>query len=334
MSSFESESPRVSDGAGAQDALTVATGFMSALDANDADALAPCFAEDGTWWVDTGFDRAAGAFDVDPGPERPWPLHGLMDARQKVELLRSLPQRFPGGCRQILRRSFAGGDIAVLEVEGDGMFLGERPYRNRYCFVVDVREGLVQSVREYLDTAHSAHVFDGRNLERRSEAPEPVIDVLSGRTDLTPAEAVVARFLGALNAASPEALFEACTPDATWWQDGGRIRTEGPEAPVNEDADLIIVGKARVSVRGQRISAFPASYPDGFRMLPHRIIEDSRFGDTGLVAVEVTGHGRRNGALYQNRYAFVLTVEGGLIREVREYCDTRHAFDVYGVDRL
>jgi ketosteroid isomerase-like protein len=306
---------------------------MTALDANDADAVRRCFAPGGTWWVDTGWDRAAGDQAVDPGADRSWPLHGLMDAGEKSELLRGLPERFPGGCRQHLRRGFAGGDVAVLEVEGDGRFLGERPYRNRYCFTVEVRDGLVVSVREYLDTAHSAAVFDGRGLDRRSEAPEPTADVLAGRLDLSDAEAVVARFLRALNDADPDALVAACTGDATWWADGGRERTAGPEGPVEADPELLVVGKVPIRLRAPRVAAFKESYPDGFRLRAHRITADDDFGSSGLVAAEVAGHGRRAGRLYQNRYVFVLRVEADAIAEVREYCDTRHAFDVYGIDR-
>jgi ketosteroid isomerase-like protein len=315
--------------------LDVATEFLRALDANDADRVRRCFAPEGTWWVDTGFDRAAGDFHVDPGEDRPWPLHGRMDAAQKTALLASLPERFPGGVRQHLRRSFAGGDVAVLEVEGDGMFLGERPYTNRYCFLVEVRAGLVHAVREYLDTAHSAAVFDGRNLDRRTEAAEPTTDVLTGRTDLTEPERIGHGFLSALNNADPEALFATCTSDATWWHDGGRIRPDGPDGPVAHDGgQLVLVGKVPVSVRGARIGAFKDTYPEGFVVRAHRVTAADDFGDSGLIAVEAAGHGRRAGGLYQNRYAFVLRAEEGLIAEVREYCDTRHAFDVYGIDRL
>jgi ketosteroid isomerase-like protein len=315
--------------------LDVATGFMTALDANDAEWVARCFAPGGTWWVDTGFDRAAGDFYTDPGADRPWPLHGLMDAAEKTAVLAGLPERFPGGCKQTLTRSFAGGDIAVLEVDGDGWFLGERHYTNRYCFLVEVRDGLVWAVREYLDTAHAAHVFEGQNLDRHTEAPEPTADVLTGRDDLTEAEKVAHRFLSALNNASPEDLFAACTPDASWWQDGGRIRTDGPAAPVAEDGgDCVLVGRAPISLRGLGIAKFKETYPDGFTVRAHRVTADDNFADTGLVAIEATSHGRRTGGLYQNRYAFVLRVEGRLIAEIREYCDTRHAFDVYGIDRL
>lgn len=314
--------------------LAVGRGLLAALDANDADGVRRWFAPGGTWWVDTGLDRAAGCQDADPGPDRPWPLHGLMDAQAKCDLLASVPERFPGGVRQHVRRAFAGGDVAVLEVEGDGLFLGERPYRNRYCFVVQVREGLATGLREYLDTAHSAAVFDGRHLDRRSRAEPRAPSYRSPGTGL---HGIVDRFLACLTDADGARLLGLCTPDATWWADGGRLRTAGPEAPVDLDADLVVVGRVPVVDRAVRIGRLRETYPDGLRLAAHRVVVDDDPG-SGLVVAEVVGHGvHRSGRTYQNRYAFVLRIEGtdrGLrIAEVREYCDTRHAFDVYGIDR-
>ncbi|WGX96354.1 nuclear transport factor 2 family protein [Nocardioides sp. L-11A] len=317
-------------------ALAPALRLMAALDANDAEGVRRCFAPDGTWWVDTGLDRAAGLLDVDPGDDRPWPLHGLMPAQAKCDLLRSVPERFPGGVRQHVRRSFAGGDVAVLEVEGDGLFLGERPYRNRYAFVITVRDGTVTSLREYLDTAHSAAVFDGRGLDRRSRAPEPVDDVLAEVRDGGPAgpgERLAADFLDALEAADGDRLLALCAPTATWWADGGRVRTAGPEAPADPDAELVVVGRVPVAVRAPRIGALRTTFPDGLRLRAHRVVTDDDVAGSGLVAVEVQGHGvHRRGGTYQNRYVFVLRAEAGRLAEIREYCDTRHAFDVYGID--
>ena len=153
--------------------LTTAHEFIDRLDRNDASALADICDRTGTWWVDTGLDRAAGVPGHDPGADRPWPLHGTMSLGEKVELLRGLPDRFPGGCRQRRWNSFGDDHRAVVEVEGNGRYLGTTRYANRYAFVVDSSDGIVRHVREYLDTAHAASVFQGRNLERRTVAPTP-----------------------------------------------------------------------------------------------------------------------------------------------------------------
>lgn len=306
--------------------LDVAHSFMSALDANDAEGVRAWMAPGATWWVDTGLDRASGVFGVDPGEHRPWPLHGEMDAQVKCDGLAGVRERFPGGVRQIVRRSFASGPFAVLEVAGDGLYRSERPYRNRYCFVIQVADGLVRSVREYLDTRHAADVFDGRHLDRRSEAAHPPAAVITARS--APGRAALA-LLEEISTGDQDAFFALFAPDATWWADGGRDRRwSDVEGPVDRDPDLLVVGRVLVSQRGERISQLQAAYVDGLRVRAHRLIE----GDAGLVCVEAIGEGTRrvNGRRYQNRYAFVLAVrDDGLIDEVREYCDTQHAFDVY-----
>lgn len=314
----------------AEDAHDIALSFMSALDANDAEAVRAHMAPGATWWVDAGLDRASGTFGSDPGDYRAWPLHGEMDAQLKCDGLMGVRERFPGGVRQIVRRSFAAGRFAVLEVAGGGLYLGERPYRNRYCFVIETGDGLVRSVREYLDTRHAADVFDGRHLDRRSDASHEPGEAIaphgaSGRAALA--------LLDAISQGDQGAFFALFTPDATWWADGGADRRwSDVEGAVDRNPDVLVVGRVLVSQRGERISQLQSAYVDGLRLRAHRLTEDG--SGAGLVCVEAIGEGtrRENGRRYQNRYAFVLSVKAdGLIEEVREYCDTQHAFDVYGL---
>jgi hypothetical protein len=50
-------------------------------------------------------------------------------------------------------------------------------------------------------------------------------------------------------------------------------------------------------------------------------------GDT--VIVELTNRGKTaNGKLYENEYCFVFELESGKIRRIREYVDTKKAFDI------
>lgn len=310
--------------------LARAQALVAALDRNDGPAAAAQFAPDAVWWVDTGHDRAAGRFGHDPGQDRPWPLHGQMRADAKCRRLSGIGEVFPGGLRQIERRAFAGGDLAVVEAEGDGLYRGERPYRNRYAFVVAVGPSGVTELREYMDTAHAADVFDGLRLDRRSEAPplaapRPVAATAAGEAALA--------FIDAIGAADPVRLRALCTDDATWWADGGAERTEGPEAPVARAPDRLHAGRVLVADRAALVGGLTHAFPQGFALRPHRLIEQDGITDSGLVAIETEAEGRhRSGRLYQNRYCWVFSVDRGLIREVREYCDTRHGFDVFHSD--
>lgn len=251
-------------GMSSREALRVAQAFMHALDANDAGAVRAWMASGATWWVDTGLDRAAGRFGHDPGDDRPWPLHGEMDAAEKSDLLAGVPDRFPGGVRQTVRRAFAGDDIAVLEVAGDGMFLGERPYRNRYCFVVRVADGRVAQVREYLDTRHAASVFEGRNLDRRTQLdaqqfPEaPIIPPSALREDpnrsfSAPSRAV--RVFSATPAATPPS-----TPPSGRTTARSSARDETRSAHSREDPNCSNLG---VWPAVRVFSASPATTPNG-----------------------------------------------------------------------
>lgn len=315
--------------------LDVALDFMSALDANDAARVGALMTPDATWWVDTGSDRVSGRFGVDPGDDRPWPLHGEMSASAKAAALAGVPDRFPGGVRQTVRRSFAGGGVAILEVAGDGLYRGRRPYRNRYCFAIDVAGDRVVRVREYLDTQHAADVFEGRHLDRRTTLPAQQFPAETMEAH-TSGASLALRLLAAISAADQDAFLALFTPGATWWADGGRDRRwSDAEAPVDPAPDILVVGRVLVSQRGARIPGLRTAYRDGLRIEAHRITEDDDYARSGLVCVEAVSEGVRaaGGRVYQNRYAFVLTVSpDGLIDEVREYCDTRHAFDVYELD--
>jgi ketosteroid isomerase-like protein len=311
----------------APSAVARATTFIDALDRNDAEALRAIADPAGTWWVDTGLDRASGADGVDPGADRPWPLHGTMGLGEKLALLDGLPSRFPDGCRQRRWNAFGGDDVAVVEVDGDGTYLGGRPYRNRYAFVITVADGRVQSVREYLDTEHAAQVFSGRHLDRRTEAPAPIPS-----TDLPdgPLADLARRFVAGVEAANPGDIAPLMHDDATWWADSGVDRDagrrdiepyRGPRAP--------LVGLAMAHDRIVHLPGITSMFEDGWHLVVRRLV----IGED-IVAVEAASDGLRSGgARYQNRYCFVLDVRDGRISHIREYCDTRHAFDVFRVPR-
>lgn len=308
-------------------ALDTATQLIQALDRSDPEAMRVLFAADAYWWVDTGHDRASGSLATDPGDDRPWPLHGRMDAQDKCDSLRGVRQRFPLGVRQHIRRAFADDSTAVIEVEGDGLFLGLTQYANRYAFVIEVVDNQVTAVREYLDTAHSADVFHGAHLDRSS------VDDLHDHRHVAPASSVLqeraAAFLGAISAADGDAVLALCAPAATWWADTGKARGEGPEAPAQRNPDVVVIGRVPVTARAPRISNLRNEFPAGLTVAPVSYVESGN-----LLAVEARGDGvRQGGNRYQNRYVFTLGFDAEQqITEVREYCDTRHAFGVYDLD--
>ena len=59
-------------------------------------------------------------------------------------------------CRDVavdLRRVFADGDSVVVEMRLGATLAHGGAYDNEYCFVFELRDGLIWRVREYMDTA-------------------------------------------------------------------------------------------------------------------------------------------------------------------------------------
>lgn len=307
----------------------LATEFIAALDANDADWMAKLIDPRGSWWVDSGLDRSCGVRGYDPGTNRAWPVHGTMNLGEKVELLRGIRTRFPAGVRQIEWNSFGIGQYTLIEVDGDGVTSGGRHYRNRYAFVIEISGGKVLHVREYLDTHHAVNTFEGRNVDRRGVAPDlenDVIEQIGQGTD------VALAFAAAIDRADTEAMRAISTPDSVWWGDAGHDRARGDRsAPIESDPRKFLVGNAHVHDRAAVLPQLRSSFSDGWSLRPWRV-----FGDGSSVALEAESHGirvRKDGTtkLYQNRYCFVLELSGDKVARVREYCDTLHAFDVFGI---
>jgi len=55
----------------------------------------------------------------------------------------------------------AEGDRVAIEGTGRGRLRNDRDYDNTYHFLMTVRDGRVESVREYMDSQHVAEVFSG-----------------------------------------------------------------------------------------------------------------------------------------------------------------------------
>ncbi len=304
-------------------AVSVARNFIQALDRNDVEGLATFCAPNGTWWVDSGLDRASGVHRHDPGDDRPWPLHGTMSLVEKVAMLRHLPKRFPAGIRQRPWNVFGDDRFAVVEVEGDGLYLGERPYQNRYAFVIEVVDGLVADVREYLDTAHAADVFDGRHLDRRTTGAVPIAATIVPIDEM---QRLALAFGAAIGAGDGDAIEALAAPDATWWADSGRRRDIGAhDRPADSAPDRAVIGKVPLSLRLPLIGAFAGSFAS-WTAVPIAVVSDGP-----MAALQLASHAplADGSGVYQNRYCFILIADvDGRLCAVREYCDTLHGFDI------
>lgn len=95
-------------------------------------------------------------------------------------------------------------------------------------------------------------------------------------------------------------------PDASWWIPGIGTWTTQQLADGMAAADKCFVGRVTANILGVTAE-----------------------GDR--VAVESTSQADIvNGTVYNNRYHCLVLFKGGVIQEVREYCDTKYAADMLG----
>lgn len=66
---------------------------------------------------------------------------------------------FPEGLRFTVLSAIAEADRVAVEAESYGKVADGRIYNNHYHFLVELRDGKVQAVREYLDSGHAEEIL-------------------------------------------------------------------------------------------------------------------------------------------------------------------------------
>ncbi len=122
----------------------IVLGFFENLSSGNLDAALDAMADTATWWV-------AGNFA----------LSGTKTKKEFAELLKGLGSAMPEGLRITPKGITAEGDRVALEAESYGKHANGKIYQNQYHFLVEVRDGKIQAVREYLDTMHANEVLVG-----------------------------------------------------------------------------------------------------------------------------------------------------------------------------
>ncbi len=88
-------------------------------------------------------------------------LAGTKTKAQFTELVKGIGAAMPKGLRVTPKGITAEGDRVALEAESYGETAGGKVYNNMYHFLIEVRGGKIQAVREYLDTIHAQDVLVG-----------------------------------------------------------------------------------------------------------------------------------------------------------------------------
>lgn len=102
---------------------------------------------DATWWIG--------------GKVELFPLAGTKSKKEIGEILMSLIPGTKDGLSITPHGMVAEGDKVAVEAESLGVLGNGRTYNNFYHFLITVRDGKIASVKEYLDTMHTADVLKG-----------------------------------------------------------------------------------------------------------------------------------------------------------------------------
>lgn len=116
--------------------------FFEKFSTGDMEATLAMMADSATWWV-------AGSF----------PLSGTRDKKQFRELLGGIAEACTGPIKITPKGVTAEGDRVAVEAESYVKLKNGRVYNNQYHFLIEVRGGKIERVREYLDTMHTNAIF-------------------------------------------------------------------------------------------------------------------------------------------------------------------------------
>jgi ketosteroid isomerase-like protein len=132
----------------ASDAKQVIRRYLDVLLAGDLDAIRDCFAEDAVWTIKGELPIAG-----------PWRGRAQIVDEFLAKVAGALYE--PGSQRFDFPTLIGDGDTVALEWRVQARTARHEHYDNCYCGVFVVRDGKIQEVREYLDTAYAARKLFG-----------------------------------------------------------------------------------------------------------------------------------------------------------------------------
>lgn len=119
--------------------------FFSRFTARDVAGALALMTEDCTWGIPGKPDRMATAGD---------------HSKERIaRLFHRMLEQLPGGLKMTVKSMVAEGDRVAAEVESEGDLKNGRRYRQQYHFAIELADGRIRSVREYLDTQHAYDVW-------------------------------------------------------------------------------------------------------------------------------------------------------------------------------
>jgi uncharacterized protein len=143
--------------------LNVIQNAFQALASYDPDRISAVFTEDAEWLSPPG-NATAVALEA---------THHMVGRKAIARFFsEDLPRLFARDLAVALHGLHTDGERVTVEATTTATLANGNPYSNDYCFVFELRDGLIHRVREYVDTARAHRMIFG-------EAGSPV--AASGR---------------------------------------------------------------------------------------------------------------------------------------------------------
>jgi ketosteroid isomerase-like protein len=114
-----------------------------AFASHDPKRIAACFTADAEWLAP---QRNATALALDA------PDHMIGTAAIVHFVAEKFPKLFVSDVTVDFRSRYCEGDTVIVELRIQAMLANSRTYDNDYCFIFELRDGLIARVREYMDT--------------------------------------------------------------------------------------------------------------------------------------------------------------------------------------
>ncbi len=120
--------------------------FFATLATGNLDAIRQALHEEATW-----LPMVRGV----PGAGKHVGRKGIVD-----EFLAPVRGLFkPGDPKVHMKTIASNGPLVLTETYGTGTLADGRPYENHYCWAVEVKDGKIFAIREYMDSLYVAGLF-------------------------------------------------------------------------------------------------------------------------------------------------------------------------------
>ncbi len=123
----------------------IAADLFSRFSAGDIAGVLALMSDDVTWRI--------------PGKPELSRAAGVYDKARIGRLFQRMLDQLENGLKMTVTGSVAEGDRVAVEVESSGDLRNGRQYRQQYHVLIELRDGRISAVREYLDTQHAYEVW-------------------------------------------------------------------------------------------------------------------------------------------------------------------------------